>query len=57
MDGETNLAAELDPAARMDLLQLSAVEPRISELFGSPMDLFALKNRKAAGGCRAAHAF
>jgi hypothetical protein len=23
MDGETNLAAELDPAARMDLLQLT----------------------------------
>jgi predicted nucleotidyltransferase len=41
MDSDTNLAAEFDPAARMDLLQLSAVERRISELFGSPMDLFA----------------
>ena len=40
-DSDINLAAEFDPAARMDLLQLSAVERRIAELFGSPMDLFA----------------
>jgi predicted nucleotidyltransferase len=41
MDSDINLAAKFDPAARMDLLQLSAVERRIGELFGSPMDLFA----------------
>ena len=34
-----DLAAEFDPAARMDLLQLSAVDRRIAELLGSPVDL------------------
>ena len=39
MDSDIDLAAEFDPAARMDLLQHSAVEPRIAELLGSPVDL------------------
>ena len=39
MDSDIDLAAEFDPAARMDLLQLSAVERRIAELLGSPVDL------------------
>jgi predicted nucleotidyltransferase len=39
MDSDIDLAAEFDPAARMDLLQLSAVERRIAELFGSLVDL------------------
>ena len=34
-----DLAAEFDPAARMDLLRLGAVERRIAELLGSPVDL------------------
>ena len=39
MDSDIDLAAEFDPAARMDLLRLSAVERRITELLGSPVDL------------------
>ena len=39
MDSDIDLAAAFDPAARMDLLQLSAVERRIAELLGSPVDL------------------
>jgi predicted nucleotidyltransferase len=39
MDSDIDLAAEFDPAARMDLLRLSAVERRIAELLGSPVDL------------------
>jgi predicted nucleotidyltransferase len=39
MDSDIDLAAEFDPAARMDLLQLSAVERRIAELLGSPVNL------------------
>ena len=38
-DSDIDLAAEFDPAARMDLLRLSAVERRIAELLGSPVDL------------------
>ena len=38
-DSEIDLAAEFDPAARMDLLQLTALERRIAELLGSPVDL------------------
>jgi predicted nucleotidyltransferase len=37
MDSDIDLAAEFDPAARMDLLQLSAVERRLAELLGSPV--------------------
>ncbi|MBV8175665.1 MAG: nucleotidyltransferase domain-containing protein [Verrucomicrobia bacterium] len=38
-DSDIDLAAEFDPAARMDLLQLTALERRIAELLGSPVDL------------------
>ena len=38
-DSDIDLAAEFDPAARMDLLQLIAVERRITALLGSPVDL------------------
>jgi uncharacterized protein len=38
-DSDIDLAAEFDPATRMDLLQLSALERRIAELLGSPVDL------------------
>ena len=38
-DSDIDLAAEFDPAARMDLLQLTAPERRIAELLGSPVDL------------------
>ena len=38
-DSDIDLAAEFDPGARMDLLRLSAVERRIAELLGSPVDL------------------
>jgi predicted nucleotidyltransferase len=38
-DSDIDLAAEFDPAARMDLLQLSALERRIAELLGRPVDL------------------
>jgi predicted nucleotidyltransferase len=38
-DSDIDLAAEFDPAARMDLLQLTALERRIAELLGSSVDL------------------
>jgi uncharacterized protein len=38
-DSDIDLAAEFDPAVRMDLLQLSALERRIAELVGRPVDL------------------
>jgi predicted nucleotidyltransferase len=38
-DSDIDLAAEFDPAGRMDLLQLTALERRIAELLGSPVDL------------------
>jgi predicted nucleotidyltransferase len=38
-DSDVDLAAEFDPAARMDLLQLVALERRITALLGSPVDL------------------
>jgi predicted nucleotidyltransferase len=38
-DSDIDLAAEFDPAARMDLLQVTALERRIAELLGSPVDL------------------
>jgi predicted nucleotidyltransferase len=38
-DSDIDLAAEFDPAARMDLLQLTALERRIAELLGHPVDL------------------
>ena len=38
-DSDIDLAAEFDPAARMDLLQLTALERRIAELLGRRVDL------------------
>ena len=38
-DSDIDLAAEFDPAARMDLLQLTALVRRIAELLGRPVDL------------------
>jgi uncharacterized protein len=38
-DSDIDLAAEFDPAARMDLLRLTALEHRIAELVGRPVDL------------------
>jgi uncharacterized protein len=38
-DSDIDLAAEFDPAARMDLLRLTALERRIGELLGCPVDL------------------
>jgi uncharacterized protein len=38
-DSDIDLAAEFEPAARMDLLQLTALERRIAQLLGSPVDL------------------
>jgi len=38
-DSDIDLAAEFDPAARMDLLQLSALEWHIAELLGRTVDL------------------
>jgi predicted nucleotidyltransferase len=49
-DSDIDLAAEFDPAARMDLLQLSALERRIAELLGRPVDLLHEPERSAA--CR-----
>jgi uncharacterized protein len=36
---DIDLAAEFEPTARMDLLQLTALERRIAVLLGSPVDL------------------
>jgi predicted nucleotidyltransferase len=38
-DSDIDLAAEFDPVARIDLLQLVAVQRRIAELLGSSVDL------------------
>jgi uncharacterized protein len=38
-ESDIDLAAELDPAARIDLLRLGALERRIAELLGNPVDL------------------
>ena len=38
-DSDVDLAAEFDPAAGMDLIRLSALERRISELVGRTVDL------------------
>ena len=40
-DSDIDLAAEFDPAARMDLLRLTALERRIAELLGRPVDLLS----------------
>ena len=36
---DVDLAAELDPAARIDLVRLVALERRLAELVGRPVDL------------------
>ena len=36
---DIDLAAEFDPAARMDLFRLVALERRLAELLGTPVDL------------------
>jgi predicted nucleotidyltransferase len=38
-DSDIDLAAEFDPVARIDLLQLSALEQRLAELLGGSVDL------------------
>jgi predicted nucleotidyltransferase len=38
-DSDIDLAAEFDPAARMDLLRLTVLERRIGVLLCSPVDL------------------
>ena len=38
-DSDIHLAAEFGPAARMDLIQLAALERRIAELLGGSVDL------------------
>lgn len=38
-DSDVDLAAELDPTARIGLLKLAALERRISELLGRSVDL------------------
>jgi predicted nucleotidyltransferase len=38
-DSDIDLAAEFDPVARIDLLQLAALERRIAELLGRSVDL------------------
>jgi hypothetical protein len=39
IDSDIDLAAEFDPAARIDLLRLAALERRLAELLGRPVDL------------------
>ena len=36
---DVDLAAKLDPDARMDLFRLAALERRVAELLGRPVDL------------------
>jgi len=38
-DSDVDLAAELDPAAGIDLVSLGGLERRLSELLGRPVDL------------------
>jgi hypothetical protein len=38
-ESDVDLAAELDPDARMDLFRLTALERHIAELLGRPVDL------------------
>ena len=38
-DSDVDLAAELDPAARIDLVSLVALERRLGALLGRPVDL------------------
>jgi predicted nucleotidyltransferase len=38
-ESDVDLAAEFDPAARMDLIRLVGLERRLGELLGRPVDL------------------
>ena len=38
-DSDVDLAAELDPSARMDLFRLTALERLVADLLGRPVDL------------------
>lgn len=38
-DSDVDLAAELDPSVHMDLFRLTALERRIADLLGRPVDL------------------
>jgi predicted nucleotidyltransferase len=38
-DSDIDLAAEFEPAARMDLFRLTALERHLGELLGCPVDL------------------
>jgi predicted nucleotidyltransferase len=38
-DSDVDLAAELDPSMRMDLFRLTALERRLADLLGRPVDL------------------
>ena len=38
-ESDVDLAAEFDPAARMDLFRLAALERQLAELLGRPVDL------------------
>jgi predicted nucleotidyltransferase len=44
---DVDLAADFDPAARMDLFQLSALESRISDILGRRVDLLPEPVEKA----------
>jgi predicted nucleotidyltransferase len=44
---DIDLAAELDPAARLDLFRLTALERRIGELLGRQVDLLPEPAEKA----------
>jgi predicted nucleotidyltransferase len=39
VDSDVDLAAELDPEARIDLVRLIGLERRIGEMIGRPVDL------------------
>jgi predicted nucleotidyltransferase len=39
MDSDIDLVAEFDPAARTDLLRLNALERRLAEILGGPVEL------------------
>jgi predicted nucleotidyltransferase len=46
-DSDVDLAAELDPAARIDLCRLTALQRRIADLLGRKVDLLAEPVEKA----------
>jgi uncharacterized protein len=46
-ESDIDLAAELDPAARIGLLRLAALERRLAEILGRPVDLFPEPAEKA----------